>query len=477
MMRLMQVALALWAALLVAVVCLVFLPTSLLAAMLLMLSLWGLIIAAFYTGRQQLKPQAGIHLAGLPAAGYRQPVVLVCGDLPQIWPIKTPVILTDSGCWIRVYEHQELEQVVGQVLWLRPDWGEQLSIMVSVCPQHYADSASLNRHLLRLRWQISHLRSETCWQFPVILSNMVASSMVNDMLWQAAVSQRDICVWREDKSVSSVSSWLAAGGAIALQQQIMMNTLMSWCRDSISAVFLNDDPDIPRVAPAAILWGIAPSQSGVLRTSVWTEWLQQHTAIKHGSGWQPANDKKPLGLRTPDFILAQLPKRLGLSTVQRIWRKGLLLFTLAGGLALGCSGWNNSQLLAMVHANIYYYNSVKTPNHRMKGDVLRVLRANINQIDDWTQHGVPLCLSLGLYQGKYLHQPLLEALNGSEPLHGRQVVSNLPEANILSSHFPFCNSDRISSEDEAGEIVNAVVGRHQALEQIYGSQQRSSTYE
>jgi hypothetical protein len=90
------------------------------------------------------------------------------------------VLTVTHGCWIRVEEHQDLEQVARQLLWLRPDWGRQLSVMVSVCPQKHADSEALTSRLLVLRWQISQLRKETGHSVPLVLNGQVGSAMTND---------------------------------------------------------------------------------------------------------------------------------------------------------------------------------------------------------------------------------------------------------------------------------------------------------
>ena len=52
-----------------------------------------------------------LRLDDLPEATYRQPVVLVCGDLPLACMQQSPVLTVTQGCWIRVEEHQDLQQV------------------------------------------------------------------------------------------------------------------------------------------------------------------------------------------------------------------------------------------------------------------------------------------------------------------------------------------------------------------------------
>ena len=125
-----QCGLALWAALLSAVVCLSFLPVSRLVSVLFLLALLGLILALWIVARRRTEHDVALNLDDLPEATYRQPVVLVCGDLPLACMQQSPVLTVTQGCWIRVEEHQDLQQVARQILGLRPDWGRQLSVMV-----------------------------------------------------------------------------------------------------------------------------------------------------------------------------------------------------------------------------------------------------------------------------------------------------------------------------------------------------------
>ena len=114
-----QRVLVLWAALLSAVVCLGFLPASRLVSVLVLLMVLGLIVVLWYAASRRVKHDICLSLDDLPEATYRQPVVLVCGDLPLAWPHQSPVLTVTQGCWIRVEDHQDLEQVARQIPQLR----------------------------------------------------------------------------------------------------------------------------------------------------------------------------------------------------------------------------------------------------------------------------------------------------------------------------------------------------------------------
>lgn len=410
-----QRLLSLWAALLSGVVCLGFLPVSRLVAVLILLLIWGLIAVVWYVVSRRSEHEATLRLDNLPEPTWRQPVVLVCGDLPHAWPEKSQVLTVTQGCWIRVEDHQDLGQVARQVLCLRPDWGRQLSVMVSVCPQKHADTEALTSRLLTLRWQISQLRKEIGHSVPLVLSGLVGSSMMNDMLWQAGLPGEGISVWRGSSSPSSIATWVTTGGAMAMQQQVLMNSLMTWLHQHVKAVLMDKNSDIPAIAPTAVLWGLGPILGGSLASSAWTAWLSRHTAMHHVAGWQPVGTDSTVMSLFPDFVLPLLPEGKGLTPRDRTWRCGLALFTLAAIAALLSSGWNNRQLLHRLGFDIQRYDRISMDDYGPKADAVNVLRQDAAQLDGWARNGEPLRMGLGLYQGERLRMPVLDAIRAYIP--------------------------------------------------------------
>ncbi|KLR28409.1 OmpA family protein [Enterobacter kobei] len=455
-----QRGIALWAALLSAVVCLGFLPVSRLVSVLVMLAMIGLIIAFWYIGSRRAEPDVTLHLDDLPEATYRQPVVLVCGDLPLTWPQSSPVLTVTQGCWIRVEDHQDLEQVARQVLWLRPDWGRQLSVMVSVCPQKHADSERLTSRLLALRWQISQLRKKTGHSVPLVLNGQVGSAMTNDMLWQAAIAGEGMRVWRESSAPSSIAAWVTTGGSPAMQQQVLMNSLMGWFHKHVKAVFMDENPDVPVIAPVAVLWGMGPILAGSLATSVWTAWLSRHTAMQRVTGWQPVGTDSTIISPFPDFILPLLPEGSGLTSQARTWRCVLSLFTLAAIAALLSSGWNNRQLVHRVSFDIARYDSISMDNYDQKASAVAILRADAVLLDDLARNGVPARLGLGLYQGERLRMPVLEAIRSYVPPPPKPQPKPKPVPKIvrLDSMSLFDSGKFVLKAGSTKMLVNSLVG-------------------
>jgi len=452
--------LALWAALLSAVVCLGFLPVSRLVSVLVLLAALGLIMACWTVARRRVEHPVTLCLDDLPEATYRQPVVLVCGDLPLAWPHQSPVLTATQGCWIRVEDHQDLDQAARQILWLRPDWGRQLSVMVSVCPQQHADNEALTSRLLALRWHISQLRKATGHSVPLVLNGQIGSAMTNDMLWQAAFPGEEGRVWRESSAPGSVAAWVTTGGTPAMQQQVLMNSLISWFHQHVQAVFMDVNPDVPVITPAAVLWGMGPILAGSLATSAWTAWLSRHTAMQQVTGWQPVGTDSTVISLFPDFILPLLPEGQGLTPRERTWRSALGIFTLAAIAALLSSGWNNRQLLQRVSFDIARYDRIPMHDFEPKADAVAVLRGDAALLDDLARNGVPARLGLGLYQGERLRMPVLEAIRSYAPPPPKPQPKPEPVAKIvrLDSMSLFDSGKSVLKAGSTKMLVNSLVG-------------------
>ncbi len=422
----------------------------------------GGIVALLYVSSRRSEQNHTACLDNLPEVTYRQPVVLVCGDFPWTWQEASQMLTVTHGCWIRVEEHQDVEQVARQLLWLRPDWGRQLSVMVSVYPQKHADSEALTSRLLVLRWQISRLRKETGHSVPLVLNGQVGSAMTNDLLWQAAIPGEGVRIWRESSAPSSIVAWVTTGGSPAMQQQVLMNSLMNWFHQHVKAVFMDENPDVPAIAPTAVLWGMGPILAGSLATSAWTAWLSRHTAMQQVAGWQPVGTDSTVISPFPDFILPLLPEGRGLTPRGRAFRCALWIFTLAAIAALLSSGWNNRQLLQRVSFDIARYDRIPMHDFGPKADAVAVLRDDAAELDDWARNGIPARMGLGLYQGERLRMPVLDAIRSwvppPPPPEPQPKPKPVPKIVRLDSMSLFDSGKSVLKAGSTKMLVNSLVG-------------------
>lgn len=457
-----QRMLVLLAVLLSSALCLGFLPISRFLAVLVVVAIWGSAAVCIGLLYRRENAIASTSLAHLPGAAYRQPVVLVCGDLPYPWPDTSPILTVSQGCWIRVENPHSLVAVAQELLSQRPGWSRQLSVMFCVCPQQHEDQKSLTSQLLMFRWQISQLHKVTGHAVPLLLSSVVGASMVKNIHWQSATPEGNIRVWHSALVPETVTDWLNTTDSQDVEHPVLMNSLTNWFSRYVHSVFTDNKPDMPPVVPTAVVWGVSPVLVGNFPRSVWTDWLHQHTALNNVAGWHPeAADSMVMPL-LPDFILPFLPDGEGVTPAQHLWRNSLTLLTLAIGVALASSAWNNQQLLQRISFDLQHYNHIDPEDHRLKAQAVKQLGLHAAQLNSWARNGEPLRLGQGLYRGEYLRAPVMAAIQ-SYVAPVQPVVSTAPETrqpNIihLDSMSLF---DAGKSELKPGStkvLVNALVG-------------------
>lgn len=406
----LRILLAFWAALWVAVICFVFLPLAKMQSLLLLSTGWLIILLLWGYFQRQVPAQQLPWLQDLPAPGYRQPVVIICGDFPQAWPQESPILLQPQGCWIRIAENQDVEQAGLQLLAARPQWGDQLSVMVNVCPQQHVDAAVFSHWLLSVRWYISQLRKRSGYPVPLILTTLVGCQLTHDSVWQLADCGEGGRV-RLPLPIASTDSQATP----EMAQQVLLNGLIRWSETDVCKQLSDEKPDLPPVYPAVQVWGLSPLLAGSFASGLWNHWLTDRTALSGVSGWQPSGTDSTLLSLLPDFIFPILPHGQGMTPVGRASRSGLALLFVAVIAALLSSGWNNRQLLIRLNSDLNRYQQLPREDYVAKAREVDVLRQDIAQLDSYRRNGVPLRLSLGLYRGEYLRVPLLDTVSRYQP--------------------------------------------------------------
>jgi hypothetical protein len=195
--------------------------------------------------------------------------------------------------------------------------------MVSVCPQKHVDSEALTSRLLALRWQISQLRKETGHSVPLVLNGQVGSAMTDDMLWQAAIPGEGWTVWRESNAPCSIAAWVTTGGAPAMQQQVLMNSLMSWFHQHVRLyssmrILMFRSLHLQRCCGE---WDRFLPEAGVICLDGVVIASYCHAAGgRLAAGGTDSTVISPF----PDFILPLLPEGSGLTPRARTWRCALV---------------------------------------------------------------------------------------------------------------------------------------------------------
>ena len=104
-----------------------------------------------YRRRQTWTEMTGdAGLLSLPPETYRQPVVLVCGDMSAHLFTDSPVRQVSEGLYLHVSDEEQLVAQVERLLTLRPAWASQLAVAYTVMPGMYRDAAVLALSLIHI---------------------------------------------------------------------------------------------------------------------------------------------------------------------------------------------------------------------------------------------------------------------------------------------------------------------------------------
>ncbi|WP_350262623.1 OmpA family protein (plasmid) [Pantoea sp. BJ2] len=432
MTPLMHRLLALWIWLLCAALCLLFLPLARSAAILLFVFVTLIIsIVMLKLARRRIQLTHDCW-EGLPDATFSQPVVLCCG--PSGLCDEEPVRILPQGCFVRVKDSSNLQQGVRQLLQLRPDWGNQLSICLNITPQHQHDNVALKNDLFVLRWQIGMLKRETHLSLPLLINVAISGAMTlcSAPLWQFQLAGSCPQVWLDEGSPQNVSEWQQWGGEKAIQQQILFTSLEAWTRVHVLHVLTDAHTDVASVTPAAIMLLLQPGMPGKGSDSLWHAWLLQHTAIRCADispGTYP---------ELPEFILPLLPQGRGLTPRDRALNVAVHAFAVAAVMALCAVAWNNQSLIRRIAFDLQHFSHIATTDYALKLKAVQVLREDASQLNTYARQGAPLSLNLGLYQGGHLHLPVLRAISEWMPEPGLKPApqQNLVRLNAMSLFDP-----------------------------------------
>ncbi|EEC0297082.1 OmpA family protein [Salmonella enterica subsp. enterica] len=386
----------LWGGLLVAALCLIFLPSPArwLALVLVITGIAGL----FFAVRQKAADDAA-EMGSLPPEESRLPVVLVCGDHAHMFPDGQSVHACTQGVFLSVPALAEADALSAQVLRQRPGWRRQLSVMMVINSQQHDSDAELQASLYELRLWLVRLKKITRREVPLILVSQVANGVAENPCW---------LVWRAGETAFS-----RPPEAPGFHPQVMFSTHRQWLEHHVLPGLVNKTREARRTPPCLLALCQTGQISGIRAGSLWQQWLQQQTALNAVQGWHSDNDAAALPL--PDFLLTELPQGDGLSERRRALRRAVTCLALATAVALCISARNNRHLMHQVAADIEQYNRIRMTDHGPKAHAVAVLREDAARLDTWFRDGEPWRLGFGLYQGERLRPPLLAAIRGYIP--------------------------------------------------------------
>lgn len=159
------------------------------------------------------------------------------------------------------------------------------------------------------------------------------------------------------------------------------------------------------------------------------------------------------------MMLPLLPRQSGFTPVRRACVAALLMTTVAGVAALCLSATANRSLLLRVSDDLHKYDAVPADNDAAKAHHLSVLKDDANILDSYFREGEPLRLSLGLYPGERLRQPVWRVIRDYRPPEKkRDVADALPVQSVRLDSMALFDVGQARLKDGSTKVlINALV--------------------
>ncbi|EJX0633947.1 OmpA family protein [Salmonella enterica] len=362
-------------------------------------------------------------LQHLPPETYRQPVVLVCGDIPAQLFAEHPLRQVPDGLYLHVPDEEHLAVLVGRLLTVRPAWATQLAVGYVVAPTLHRDAAVLAGTLRRFAHNVAGVRRKAGVTVPLLLwSYLPGAAVQQDLPWF-------ICSGGEVRVATSAgeqapATWAALSGTEEYRQRfshlLRVESLMQWLHLSVL-------PELNTNQPLALGVALTPSLPTV-EGSLWQAWVTAKTGLTPELPETDAHNT----LSFPDAMLALLPHQSGFTPVRRACVTALLMTTVAGVAALCLSASANRSLLRQVSDDLHKYYAVPMDEFITKARYLSVLKDDVSVLDDYFRESEPVRLGLGLYPGEQLRQPVLRAIRDYRPPEPKMnVTASLQQAQTV----------------------------------------------
>lgn len=370
--------------------------------------------------RRRVERQRGsIRLADnmvLPAASFRHPVVLVCGDgleglFGTVPAEQLALRVTDQGCYVRVPGLEQLPTVTDSVLALRPGWGGQLGVMLTINSGAHSDGAVLAGQVRAFNHQLALARKRGI-ALPLLLVSYLQTLHGEEPWFSWNNGQADARV-RDAGACLSLDEWQQqiTGSSIQaarMHASVQLNSGVAWLHDAVLPHL--DTRSSPSLATICAV-RLVPALPYTVEGNLWQQWLRSRVALTDNRSAVTV-----AVLPFPDALLNVFPLGPMRSPVQHASVAALWLFAVAGVAALASSAWQNTLLARQVTDDIRRYAAIPQPTQREQKEFLwreeavTVLRQDAQRLDAYYRHGVPPALGLGLYRGERLRAPLLAVL-------------------------------------------------------------------
>ncbi|MFZ4835363.1 OmpA family protein [Rouxiella sp. Mn2063] len=365
----------------------------------------------------------------LPPEDFQGAVVLVCGDSEPLFSVSAPFRETIQGWYLPVSMPEQLPMLAQHLSAERPALISQISVLLSIVPEKHQELDDFTQSLRVWHRAIAQCKDYLVGIPPLFVGTWVAppaTSPVEAERWYTATpGQKGVQVQEIGSGVIPLAAWSQQQNAQNERERLgsvfWIESLLSWLEIHVWSILSERQGDVPALAPCA--WGSCFTSVAGSPGNLWQRHIAGITTL------MPAMVTMQDCLPLPDVLLANLPRRRGVSRMMQDWQKAGFLCGVFLLLAMLASFINNQRMVQSVGDHLSLYNRLTGTPTAPKILAQQQLRKDASLLDEWRRSGTPMRLSLGFYQGMRLIAPLESAINSwtlpTQPSPTPQIVNHV----------------------------------------------------
>ncbi|WP_232832599.1 OmpA family protein [Photorhabdus sp. CRCIA-P01] len=334
--------------------------------------------------------------------------MLTCGENVASLFAGEPLRVTSQGCFICVLRQSEMSALAEAIMAARPDWGTQISVLLTLFPEQQRDQAVMTAQIRAFRYQVANVAQLTTCHTPAFIAGYLDGDI--SPWFELQADRPMMTVWHEKQAAMGMNIWLAEGEAHQradrLQQAVAVAAWQRWMVENVLSECQSPEQASPPCYPLAMALMFLPQTPQV--NNLWTKWLLARTTlprISHSTAG--AVSVSPF----PDSLLRLLPRYGGYTPRRRALAWGIGLLTGFVCLALTASAWNNYRLWRQIRSDLQQYHAIGMKEVGARRQAYHQLKLNAALLEKYRRDGEPVRLGLGLYVGDQLYAPLMAAIN------------------------------------------------------------------
>ncbi len=399
---------------------------------------------------------------------YRLPILLVTGSgAKDFFPddlslAHSNILVSSEAVWIYVDEYSHLPIVYDSLIAKWPDMLGRIGIFLALIPEIENEQGILIAKLQAFRQSWVDTSKIAKYSLPVYLSVHIG---FNDLIYDEVESippqwfqVKNHNLYLLDRYLSPITSWINDSKISTkererrLSLQAFLNETKDWIEKVVLSTLADSKQPVAKCMPvAAAIYPV--NQETVNNNIIQIQWESLTTMTL------PNTRKIQENVSPPDDLVKYMPIAYPFSPISSMICGLLIITSLFIMGCLGASFKNNIKLAKQVESDIVFYNSIGMDNYEEKRKALEILKNDRIMLNKYFSQGEPVRLSVGLYHGQQLIEPLNIAISNyvAKPPEVKEPQVVLPMVIRLDSLSLFETGQSNLKPDSTKILINALV--------------------